>query len=96
MRGPVAVAQRRLADHAVCREYSLSGSYRKVVHIPGELSWRHMRYTDPDVPLCQSDEDKILGKEQPPSEEQMQQGEFAALQISLSLGTSAYATMALR
>lgn len=78
------------------REYSLAGSYRKIVHNPKDLSWKHLRYTDPDVPLCQSDEDKILGKEAPPSEEAMNEGEFAALQISLSLGTSAYATMALR
>jgi tRNA pseudouridine13 synthase len=55
-----------------------------------------LRYTDPDVALSQSDEDKILHKEMLPSDEEMKEGEFAALQISLSLGTSAYATMALR
>lgn len=52
-----------------------------------------MRYTDPDVPLAQSDEDKMLGFDPPtPSED----GKFMALQIHLQLGTAAYATMAIR
>jgi tRNA pseudouridine13 synthase len=52
-----------------------------------------MRYTDPDVALAQSDEDRLLGFDAPgPSED----GRFMALQIRLQLGTAAYATMALR
>ena len=43
------------------REYSLAGSYRKILHLPKEVSWTTMRYTDPDIPLAQTDEDKILG-----------------------------------
>ena len=30
------------------------------MHLPKELSWTVMRYTDPDMPLAQSDEDKLL------------------------------------
>lgn len=52
-----------------------------------------MRYTDPNVPLAQSDEDAILGLDKPMIDED---GKFLALQIRLTLGTSAYATMALR
>ncbi|KAG8681506.1 hypothetical protein FRC08_015583 [Ceratobasidium sp. 394] len=52
-----------------------------------------MRYTDPNVPLAQSDEDAILGLDKPMVDED---GKFLALQIKLTLGTSAYATMALR
>ena len=52
-----------------------------------------MKYTDPDVPLAQSDEDKLLGFPPPVSDEN---GKFLALQINLQLGTAAYATMALR
>ena len=52
-----------------------------------------MRYTDPDMPLAQSDEDKLL-KMPPP--QAMEDGKFLALQIHLQLGTAAYATMALR
>ncbi len=76
-----------------CREYTLSGSYRNILHLPKELSWSVLRYTDPDVPLAQSDEDQLLGYDPPaPTPD----GRFLALQIRLILGTAAYATMALR
>ena len=52
-----------------------------------------LRYTDPDVPLAQSDEDKLLGMEPPVINED---GKFVALQVNLQLSTAAYATMALR
>ena len=52
-----------------------------------------LRYTDPDVPLAQADEDKLLGLDPPAV---VEDGKFMALQINLSLGTAAYATMALR
>ena len=75
------------------RDYTLGGSYRSILHLPKELSWTVMKYTDPDVPLAQSDEDKILGLPPPVSDED---GKFLALQLNLQLGTAAYATMALR
>lgn len=82
--------------HLCGREYSLSGSYRKILHLPKELSWSVMHYTDPDVPLAQSDEDKILGFDPPVLTTTAEDGKFLALQIRLTLGTAAYATMALR
>lgn len=63
------------------------------MHLPRELSWDVLRYTDPDVPLAQSDEDKLLGYDAPAI---VPDGRFLALQIRLTLGTAAYATMALR
>ncbi|KAG8742340.1 hypothetical protein FRC10_001621 [Ceratobasidium sp. 414] len=75
------------------KDYALAGSYRKIIHHPKALSWATMRYTDPNVPLAQSDEDAILGFDNPMIDED---GKFLALQIKLTLGTSAYATMALR
>jgi tRNA pseudouridine13 synthase len=75
------------------REYSLAGSYRKILHLPKEVSWEVMRYTNPDIPLAQSDEDKILGIEPPQVDPN---GKFLALQIKLQLGTASYATMAIR
>ena len=71
----------------------MSGSYRNIMHLPRELSWDVLRYTDPDVPLAQSDEDKLLGYDAPAI---VPNGRFLALQIRLTLGTAAYATMALR
>lgn len=75
------------------RDYTLNGSYRKILHLPRELTWTVMRYTDPDVSLAQSDEDKLLGFDPPVID---QDGRFMALQIQLTLGTASYATMALR
>ena len=75
------------------REYSLGGSYRKILHLPKELSWSVLRYTDPDVALAQADEDKLLGFDPPVIDDN---GKFIALQVQLTLGTAAYATMALR
>lgn len=75
------------------RDYSLSGSYRKMIHLPQNLSWSVLRYTDPDVPLAQADEDKLLGFDAPVVDDN---GKFIALQVNMQLGTAAYATMALR
>ena len=82
-----------LEPDAVFRDYTLNGSYRKILHMPKELSWTVMRYTDPDISLAQSDEDELL-KFDPPVMDQ--EGKFLALQIRLTLGTASYATMALR
>ena len=75
------------------RDYTLRGSYRKILHLPKELSWTVIRYTDPDVSLAQSDEDKLLGFDPPVVDKD---GKFMALQVQLTLGTASYATMALR
>lgn len=75
------------------RDYTLGGSYRKILHLPKHISWSSMHYVDPDVALAQSDEDQLLGFDPPLTSEN---GPFLALQIRLQLGTAAYATMALR
>ncbi|EJD01227.1 tRNA pseudouridine synthase D [Fomitiporia mediterranea MF3/22] len=75
------------------KDYNLTGAYRKIILKPKDLSWTVLRYTDPDVPLAQSDEDKLLGMEPPVVDEN---GKFVALQVNLQLSTAAYATMALR
>lgn len=63
------------------------------MHLPKELSWSVLRYTDPDAALAQADEDKLLNFDPPLIDEN---GKFMALQVRLTLGTAAYATMALR
>ncbi|CAD6903426.1 unnamed protein product, partial [Tilletia controversa] len=81
-------------------EYALRGAYRKMIHVPASLSYQLLRYTDPHIDLALSDEDRLLGFPEPPSAENQSdaagEGQFLALQIRLVLGTSAYATMALR
>ena len=63
------------------------------MYLPRHVSWSVLRYTDPDVPLAQSDEDKILGFDPPATNPN---GKFLALQVELELGSAVYATMALR
>ncbi|EIW82095.1 tRNA pseudouridine synthase D [Coniophora puteana RWD-64-598 SS2] len=75
------------------KEYTLNGSYRKILQLPKDISWSVLKYTDPDVPLAQADEDALLGFDAPAVDEN---GKFLALQVRLTLGTAAYATMALR
>lgn len=76
------------------REYSLPGSYRKMINVPSRVDWTHMTYTDPNLALSQSDEDKLLGLPAPETHDP--NGKFKALQIELELGSAAYATMAIR
>lgn len=61
--------------------------------LPKHVSWKILRYAGSEVPLAQSDEDKILGLEPPMPQVD---GEFVALQIELQLSSAVYATMALR
>ncbi|KAF8238780.1 tRNA pseudouridine synthase D [Tricholoma matsutake] len=75
------------------KDYTLNGSYRAILHLPKELSWSVLRYTDPDVALAQADEDKLLNFDPPAI---VDDGKFMALQINITLGTASYATMALR
>lgn len=68
-----------------------------MLHLPGDLSWQRIPYTDPDVSLAQADEDVILERDPPPTAADAAAGsKFLALQIKLKIGTAAYATMALR
>ncbi|EJT49021.1 pseudouridine synthase [Trichosporon asahii var. asahii CBS 2479] len=76
------------------REYSLPGSYRRLIRKPTDVSWEHIRYTDPTLPLAQADEDRILNLNPPAADDP--NGKFRALKITWSLGTASYATMALR
>jgi hypothetical protein len=63
-------------------EYSLPGSYRKIIHLPKTFTWSHVSYTDPDISLVQSDEDKILGEN--PAAEDDPEGESLILSLSFS------------
>lgn len=65
-----------------------------MIRKPSNTSYELIRYTDPNIALCQSDEDKILGIDTVPDSDP--EGEFLALLVRFTLGTSSYATMALR
>jgi len=78
---------------AVNREFFLPGSYRKLIVKPGNVEWNIIGYNEEDADLALSDLDIINGKKIPDNDPE---GKFKALQISFSLPTSSYATMALR
>ncbi|MCO5588297.1 hypothetical protein L7F22_042252 [Adiantum nelumboides] len=83
-------------------ELALTGDYRALLHLPKNVSYELVRYTDPNVNLVQSDEDKILGLETPPRPVGFDEPvdpttpSFVALILRFTLGVSAYATMAIR
>ncbi|CAG8547070.1 4227_t:CDS:10 [Cetraspora pellucida] len=75
------------------KDFSLSGTYRKIIGKPIDVSWKTLRYDDPNIPLSLNDLDIINGKMEP---ENIPDGKLLALRIHISLSTSQYATMALR
>lgn len=106
-----------MVGHSNVPELQLKGAYRKLLHLPRNIEYRLLRYTDTEVALAQTDEEKILGIEQPLAEpfgqeknasDEGSKGDgdedkgkgtndsFVALQLRFTLGTAAYATMALR
>ncbi|PWN47064.1 pseudouridine synthase [Violaceomyces palustris] len=84
-------------------EYRLRGSQRKLVQTVqagGGIEYELLRYTDPDVALNVSDEDRLLGlggkREEEEEEEQAERQSFLALRLVFQLPPSSYATMLLR
>ncbi|GAA5865441.1 hypothetical protein JCM8547_001245 [Rhodosporidiobolus lusitaniae] len=82
------------------KEYSLGGTYRKILYLPKDVSYRLLISTSANEDLAQSDEDGILNRPAPTAREyageELAEGESLALQVELTLGSSTYATMALR
>ena len=73
--------------------YSLGGGYRKIVSKPGDMVWRHMKYSDPNGDLIISDIDRLDGV---PEVESDADGAYNGLVVEFNLKSSTYATMALR
>ncbi|GAA5923167.1 pseudouridine synthase PUS7 [Sporobolomyces koalae] len=83
------------------KEYSLGGTYRKILHLPPHVSYKLLVSTSSQQDLAQSDEDVLLGKPALDIKEYddkagLNEGESLNLQVELELGSSTYATMALR
>lgn len=66
----------------VVREVSMGGHYRRILHRPDDVQYTILRYSGKDTLLD--------------TDEEFDYGEFVALRVQLRLGTSQYATMALR
>ncbi|KAL8602843.1 hypothetical protein ACOMHN_056337 [Nucella lapillus] len=75
------------------KDYSLPGGYRSIVIRPTDVEWKIFRYDDVTASLSLSDHDRMNGVTEPQS---LPEGQLKALQLSFTVGLSAYATMALR
>ncbi|KAG2212659.1 hypothetical protein INT47_000636 [Mucor saturninus] len=71
----------------------LNGDYRTMLSKPDHMDWSFIRYNDPTEQLCNTDIDRIEGVPEPVG---IEDGEYLALKVEFTLGTSQYATMALR
>ncbi|KAH9814612.1 pseudouridine synthase [Melampsora americana] len=83
-------------------DYSMAGTYRKILHMPTDVRYALYEYEDPELPLSYADEDKLIGMKLPEpiewtsTDDENTQKRNMALKVELTLGSSAYATMALR
>lgn len=59
--------KKQYSSFAFCRKYSLSGSYRKILQIPIDLSWKIMHYENKTDDLIPSDID-AMRKVDPPKD----------------------------
>ncbi|XP_071455236.1 pseudouridylate synthase 7 homolog [Hetaerina americana] len=75
------------------RKYSLRGTYRRLVEVPKQFSWRSVHYNDVTVELIQSDLQKVNGEDIPPP---LNEGRYKGVIVDICLPSSSYATMALR
>ena len=73
--------------------YTLGGGYRKVLAKAEDMTWRHVKYSDPNGDLTISDIDRLDGK---PEIESEVDGAYNGLVVEFNLKSSSYATMALR
>ncbi|KAL7317776.1 multisubstrate pseudouridine synthase 7 [Mucor circinelloides] len=71
----------------------LNGDYRAMLSKPEQMSWSFIRYNDPTEKLCNTDVDRLENKDEPAG---IADGRYLALKVEFTLGTSQYATMALR
>jgi len=89
------------------RDFSVAGSYRNVIQKPTELEYKIVHYNEPTQQLLNTDLEMLnnkIGKEngQKYMKTKLERfmpdngGEKTAVLIKMQLGTSAYATMALR
>ncbi|KAK9366217.1 pseudouridine synthase [Lipomyces kononenkoae] len=85
------------------KEFSLSGAYRHVLVMPGNVEWWCRRYSDPLQQMVRTDIDIVRALEETgiePSmvldQEEIPEGDRLAVILKLRMGPSQYATMALR
>ncbi|KAK9449855.1 pseudouridine synthase [Limtongia smithiae] len=80
------------------KEFSLAGSYRHVLSKPGDVDWCIRQYDAPLQQMVRTDLDMLQepGLPRVYTQEEIPPGNKVAVILRLKLGTSQYATMALR
>lgn len=99
-----AMAKDGLDPHSMARrvkEFSLAGSYRLLMGKPSELSYQVVKYAEPTDALIRTDLELIRAKESGEElakivENALEDANRTAVILSMKLGVSSYATMALR
>ncbi|KAK4303476.1 hypothetical protein Pmani_024514 [Petrolisthes manimaculis] len=76
------------------KQYAVAGGYRRLMIQPSNVDGTTCFYNDPNRPLVQSDLDKLQGIGV--DENRLQDGEYKAAIVEMTLPSSCYATMALR
>ncbi|TIA88213.1 hypothetical protein E3P99_02743 [Wallemia hederae] len=75
------------------REYSMEGSYRRMIHLPKDVTWEVIRYVTGDEQLLKSAEEEILNLDVDKVDGEKKK---LALSMNFNLGSGTYATMLLR
>ena len=75
------------------KELALPGGYRKLMQRPQAMTWRILKYDDPNLPLAATDLSTIRGE---PAPEGVPGGQLTAAVLEFILPSSTYATMCLR
>ncbi|KAL0112675.1 hypothetical protein PUN28_012147 [Cardiocondyla obscurior] len=75
------------------KKYSLGGTYRNILEIPTNLSWKIMHYENKHDDLILPDLNQMRAQVSP---QDKPNGKYKALIIEMCLTSSSYATMALR
>lgn len=80
-------------DSPLCRTYSVTGAYRKMVERAEDMTWRFVRYNS-DQDMLMNNDFELMKKDRlivlP------EDGKLTACLLKFSLSSSTYATMALR
>lgn len=75
------------------KQYSVRGTYRRIIAKVNNLSWKIIHYNDPNADLILSDYDELKGSRPP---QDIEDAKLKAVTMSMCLDLSTYATMALR
>ncbi|KOC67598.1 Pseudouridylate synthase 7 like protein [Habropoda laboriosa] len=78
------------------KKYSLGGTYRQILQIPSNLSWKIMHYKEKHSDLIMCDIDEMRKNTGYIEFLNFSEGQYKALIVEVSLKSSTYATMALR